>query len=118
MNSAVLLCALHPHPDVRRLVLSRCPAGVPVHEAATAEELTALPPVGTLVVLFDPARTAPQDIRRACLGTPELVSISDLRLATAEVDADASLPLRRMTERELTRVLLDVTRRRALAVAG
>lgn len=114
---AVLLCALSPLPDVRRHLLSRCPAGLAVREAATTGELRALPPTGTLVVLFDPARTSPADVRSACPSAAELVAVSDLRLPAAEVGVDATLPLRRLTEADVTRAVFDATERRALAAA-
>lgn len=113
----MLLCALHPLPDVRREVLSRFPADLRLHEAASPAELRALRPTGTLVVLFDPARTAPADIRSACLVTPELVSISHLRLPAIEAGVDAVLPLRRLTARALSRVLVEAAERRTLAVS-
>lgn len=98
-------------------MLSRCPAGLAVREAATPAELADLPRTGTLVVFFDPARTSATDVRSACRSAPELVSISELRLPAAEVGIDAALPLSRLTEHELSRVVSDAIERQALADA-
>lgn len=113
--SDVLLCVLHPQLDVREELLAHCPPGPPVVMASTVEELHGLPVSSTVVVLFDPARSAPEAVRRAVGQQVELVSISDLRLPVAEVGVDALLPLRRLTTRDLSRLLFDVVQRRAMA---
>ena len=114
---AALLCVVHPLPDVRRQVLSHFPDGLSVCEAATVAELSAWPSTGTRVVLFDPARTAPADVREAGAGPAELVSISELRLPVPEVGVDAARPLRRISAQELARVVFEATERQTLAVA-
>ena len=114
----LLLCALHPQLDVREELLAHCPPGSPVVLAASVEELHDLPPASTLVILLDPTRTAPADVRRAVGQRVELVSISGLRLPIAELGVDAVLPLRRLTARDLSRLLFDVVQRRTLASAS
>lgn len=114
----LLLCALHPQLDVREELLAHVPPAVPVVTASTVDELHGLPMASTLVVLFDPARTAPSEVRRAAGQQAELVSISDLRLPVAEIGVDAVLPLRRLTARDLSRLLFDVVQRRTMTSAS
>ena len=113
--SDVLLCVLHPQLDVREELLAHCPAELAVVTASQPDELRGLPAARTVVVLFDPARTVPAEVRQAVGPQGELVSISDLRLPVAEVGVDALLPLRRLTTRDLSRLLFDVVQRRAMA---
>lgn len=115
---SLTLCVLHPDPDTRRALLGLCPAGVHVLSAATPAELTTVPPSTVLVVLLDPARTNPAHVVQACAVRPELVSISDLRVAAADVGVDAVLPLRGMTARRLSRLVFDVVQRRTMLSAS
>lgn len=116
--SDVLLCVLHPQLDVREELLAHCPPGVPVVAASRPDELAGLPPSLIVVVLLDPARTVPREVRQAVGPAAELVSISDLRLPVAELGVDTLLPLRRLTTRDLSRLLFDVLQRRTMAGAS
>lgn len=117
-NLDLLLCALHPQLDVREELLAHCPPGSSVVLASSVEELHDLPHASTVVILLDPARSAPADVRRAISQRVELVSISDLRLPLTEIGVDAVLPLRRLTARDLSRLLFDVVQRRTMPSAS
>ena len=105
-STPVLLCVVHPSAAVRAQAAAALPACVATAAAASADALPAQPGDAAVVVLFDPARTAPADVLARFDRRPHLVSISDLRLAAGEVGADQVLPLRRLDERAVRRLLV------------
>lgn len=102
----MLLCVVHPSPAVRAQVAAAFPGCVASATAASVGALPAAPEDAAVVVLFDPARTAPAEVRGRYDRRPHLVSISDLRVAAEEVGADVVLPLRRLDERAVRRLLV------------
>ncbi len=105
-STPALLCVVHPSTEVRDQVAAAFPGCVASATAASAGALPAAPEDAVVVVLFDPARTAPAEVLARYDRPPRLVSISDLRVAAEEVGADAVLPLRRIDEPAVRRLLL------------
>ena len=104
-SPSVLLCVVHPSTEVRERVAAAFPCCVATATAASPDALPAAPDAA-VVVLFDPARTASAAVLARYEGRPHLVSISDLHVAAGEVGADLVLPLRRLDERAVRRLLV------------
>lgn len=115
---APLVCVLHPSSDVRVAILAVLPAGTLVASAATPSELPGAPAQAPVVVLLDPALTAPAEAVAAFATRPTVVSLSELRLPLAELGVDHQLPLSRVTEGAVLRLLLHVGLRPVLAGSG
>ena len=105
-SPSVLLCVVHPSTEVRAQVAAAFPPCVPSATATSADALPAAPDGAAVVVLLDPARTAAAAVVARYDRRPHLVSISDLRVATGEVGVDLVLPLRRIDERAVRRLLV------------
>lgn len=104
----VLLCVVHPSTEVCARVAAAFPGCLLTATAATAGALPAAPEDAAVVVLFDPARTAPAEVLARYDRRPRFVSISDLRVTAEEVGADVGLPLRRIDERAAHRLLVQL----------
>lgn len=102
----MLLCVAHPSTEVRARVAAAFPGYAASATAASPDALPVAPEDAAVVVLFDPARTAPADVLARYDRRPHLVSISDLRVAAEEVGVDLVLPLRRLDERAVHRLLV------------
>ena len=102
----VLVCVVHPSTEVRAQLAAALPGGAASAIAPSPAELPAPPDGAAVIVLFDPARTAPADVLARYDRRPHLVSISDLRVAAGEVGVDHVLPLRRLDEQAVRRLLV------------
>jgi hypothetical protein len=102
----VLLCVVHPSTEVRARVAAAFPDCAASATAASPEALPVAPGGASVVVLLDPAHTAPADVLVRYARRPHLVSISDLRVAAGEVGVDHVLPLRRVDEHAVRRLLV------------
>jgi hypothetical protein len=115
---APLLCVLHPSAVVRAAVVAVLPAGTLVASAASPAGLPGAPPHAAVVVLLDPALTAPAEVVASFSSRPTVVSISELRLPLQELGVDRVLPFSRLTEGAVRRLLLQVGVRPVLAGAA
>jgi hypothetical protein len=102
----VLLCAVHPSDEVRARVAAGFPRWAATAATATPDGLPSAPDDAAVVVFFDPARTAAADVLARFDRRPHLVSTSDLRVAAGELGADHALPLRRLDESTVHRLLV------------
>ena len=103
---SVLLCVVHPSPEVRAEVAAAFPSCARTASAASAATLPGSSEEAAVVVLLDPALTRPADVLTRFDRRPHLVSISDLRVAPHEVGVDVVLPRRRLDERRVRRMLV------------
>ena len=113
-----VLCVLHPSFDVRAALLALLPSGTLVASAASAAGLPSVPETAAVVVLLDPALTAPAEAVAAFPIRPTVVSISELRLPTSELGVDHVLPLSRVTATTVVQLLLRLGLRPAVAGAA